>query len=90
MFSDCEGKAISFYKKGKENETKTQSVQTENKKKKYVEKEIQVVERTDSFSQTNVKEIMTRLNKNYDEKKLEIFLKSVHSIYNTNIRRLIT
>jgi hypothetical protein len=83
MFSDCEGNAISFYKPVKERENKTKSTQTDNKKIGYTDREIQVIEKTDSYSQTNIKEIITGMNKNYDEKKLETFLKDVYNTYYT-------
>lgn len=83
MFSNCEGNAISFYKPVKERENKTKSTQTDNKKIRYTDREIQVIEKTDSYSQTNIKEIITGMNKNYDEKKLETFLKDVYNTYYT-------
>jgi len=83
MFSDCEGNAISFYKPVKEKEKITISIQTDIKKLRCTDKEIQVIEKIDSCSQTNLKELITEMNKNYDEKKLETFLKDVYNTYYT-------
>lgn len=80
MFSDCQGNAISFYNKQNIQDNKSQFTQTENKIKQFKEKEIQVIERTESSSQTNLKEIISKQTINYDEKKLEIFLNKVSRI----------
>ena len=77
MFSDCAGNAISFYKKSNE-KIISQYSQTEIiPKKMYKDEQVEVVEKSESHSQTDLKEIITKQTIKYDEKKLLKFLQIV-------------
>jgi hypothetical protein len=74
MFNDYEGETIIFKQKLKISNKVDSEIQTEEDRTEFFDEEVQVIEREEIGSQTNLKEMIMRENVNFDEKKLEVFL----------------
>ena len=88
MFKDCEVKPINFYSKVKKNKIKINEKETQTENNiEYENFETQTNEYKDSETQTNIGELLSKQNKNFDEKKLLIFLDKVENFDKNIFRR---
>lgn len=80
MFNECNGKQIKFNSQGSSYYCEI-GTQIENNIEDYDNKGIQVIDKINNFTQTDLKEIIGKNNNKYDSNKLGEFIKKVLFFY---------